>query len=100
MDTSNEAVFRRWIDEGLNRKNLEVLRDCRTEDFTWHGGGAMLGVTGYREWVLAYWAAFADLHAEMREHSLGQLSRARSGGPGGDPASAEIIDRAHLGLET
>lgn len=66
----NEAAFRRLVEEGPNRGNLDVVNEVLTEDVTFHFAGEPAPLTGrdtVRARIEAVRAAFPDLRAEIEQ---------------------------------
>jgi len=61
----NKALVRRWIDEGFNKKNLNVLAEIFAEDFAVNG--QRIGRAGLRQSMSRFQTAFPDLHVTITE---------------------------------
>ncbi len=59
-----KRIARRFIEEGLNKHNLDLMNEIYTADTIWHGPGGreMKGLSQVREMVQGYVTAFPDLH--------------------------------------
>jgi predicted ester cyclase len=60
----NIAIVRRFIDEVLNKGQLELIPELWASDLVWHGGslGTIQGVKAYTEMLSGSAASFEDLH--------------------------------------
>jgi acetyl esterase len=66
----NVAVVRRFIDEAVNGRNLDVIEETWADDLIWHGGsmGTLVGKDAYREFVAANASdAWSDMRLEVHE---------------------------------
>jgi predicted ester cyclase len=95
MSESNKAVYRRWIEEGINKKHVDLVDECVAEGYVFHGPGNVTanGPAGLRELVTGYLTAFPDLHitiddlvAEGEKVVLKVTARGTHKGPLGDIA--------------
>jgi predicted ester cyclase len=61
---SNIAIVRRFIDEVLNKGQLELIPELWASDLVWHGGslGTVQGVEAYTRMLSGSAASFEDLH--------------------------------------
>jgi steroid delta-isomerase-like uncharacterized protein len=59
----NERVVRRFIEEGINGRRLEVLDEVFAPEFVWHGGafGEVRGLEDFKQAVGPFFVAFPDL---------------------------------------
>ena len=57
------AVVRRFLERGLGRGDLAVMRACVHEDVAWHGGslGEVRGRDAFERFVAPFFTAFPDL---------------------------------------
>jgi predicted ester cyclase len=58
----NKALYRRFIEEVINRHNLDRLEAFLRPDIIEHAPGMPSGVAGARQLTAAYFTAFPDLH--------------------------------------
>ncbi len=64
----NKAIYRRFFDGVMNRKDLALPDDLLAEDFTGHAEpppGMPGGAEGFRLMVAALHNAFPDMHVEI-----------------------------------
>lgn len=61
----NKAIVRRWIEEGFNRKNVNVVDDLFGDDFA--VSGQRIGRAGLKQVMNQRLAAFPDLHVSILE---------------------------------
>ena len=58
----NKETVRRYIEEALNKGNLEVVDDCFSEDWVYNGPAEAKGPEGFKQLVTIMRTAFPDLH--------------------------------------
>ena len=65
----NKAVVRRYLEEVFHNGNLEVIDECISEDWVYHGpeGFKTIGPEGFRQMVLMWRTAFPDIHYNIEE---------------------------------
>ena len=63
----NVALFRRFVDEVINNRNVAVIDTMVAEDFVEHGGlpGFPAGRDGLKQLFAAVLGGFPDLHAQV-----------------------------------
>ena len=63
----NKAVVRRFIEEGINGRRLEVIDEAFAPDFVWHGGafGEVQGLETFKQAIGPFFAAFPDLSVSL-----------------------------------
>lgn len=70
-ERDNEAVVRRYVEEGYNEKDPAVLRETMAEDVVVHGllgaGGPVEGIEAYGEYAAALMRAFPDMAGEIHD---------------------------------
>jgi predicted ester cyclase len=59
----HKAIARRWIDDGFNRKNLDVVSEIFADDVVVNG--QRIGRQGLKQGMGERFAAFPDLHVEL-----------------------------------
>jgi steroid delta-isomerase-like uncharacterized protein len=59
----NEALVRRWIDEGFNKHHLDVVDELFAESFAVNGN--RIGREGLKQSMTRHLAAFPDLHVTI-----------------------------------
>jgi len=75
-----EQLLRRWIDEGWNAQNLQVIGEIFSEDYEATGGlsnlvGDIHGHDGLSEYAQRTFDAFSDLKVAIREiHVCGNIA--------------------------
>ncbi len=62
----------RTFEEMVNGRNLDLIPQLYTEDFTWHGPGGrdLTGIDQLREMVEGYLTAFPDLHMTVEQQMV------------------------------
>src|SRR5262245_28519470 len=65
QEQRNRAVFRTFVEDGINRRNLDILDDLMTPTIVDHDlpPGTPPGPAGVKEKLSAFLAAFPDLKA-------------------------------------
>ena len=60
---------KRAFEEVMNDRNLDLLPQLYTEDFSWHGPGGLelTGIDQLRELMEGYLTAFPDLHMTIEQ---------------------------------
>jgi steroid delta-isomerase-like uncharacterized protein len=61
----NKALYRRFIEEVINRHDLDRLEAFLTPDIIEHTPGMPSGVAGARQFTAAYFTAFPDLQLSI-----------------------------------
>ena len=61
----NEALVRRWIDDGFNKRSLAVVDELFANGFTVNGN--VIGRDGVRQSMRRYLDAFHDLHVTIND---------------------------------
>ena len=102
-------IFRRAIDEGWNKGNLEVIDELFAPDFVEHQAGIGPGREGVKGSIRALRTAFPDLHLTLEDSATnGDVVWARLAGtathrgpfmgvPGsGRPIRVDVIDIARV----
>jgi len=66
---ANKAKIRRFLEEGINQKNLAVLPEIFDADLAWHGGafGEVRGLETFLQVVGPFFMAFPDLTVTVRD---------------------------------
>lgn len=64
-----KEVYRRFLDEGFNRGNLDALDDILTPDYVDHNAppGTLPGPAGIKPIIAAFRAAFPDVHMTIED---------------------------------
>jgi steroid delta-isomerase-like uncharacterized protein len=59
----NKRIVRRFLEEGLNGRNLGLLDEVFAPDFVWHGNsfGEVTGLEPFKQVVAPFFAALPDL---------------------------------------
>ncbi len=67
-----ENLLKRWIDQGWNAQNLEIIPEIFSEEYEASGGssniiGSIHGHEGLRQYAKMTFDAFSDLYVEILE---------------------------------
>jgi predicted ester cyclase len=105
MTDSNEAIYRRLIEEGFNQGNLAVVDELMAPDAREHQRGAGDGIEGAKNTIMYLRSAFPDFKITIDEVVLSGdkvWARQRGGGtnlgsfaghpPSGRKAFTDVID--------
>ena len=68
MTEENKALYRRFVEEVFNGKDLSVIDELVAEDFTEHSQpppGIPQGTEGLKRIFASYFRAFPDLHVAI-----------------------------------
>ena len=64
---TNKALYRSFMDQVWNKKDLAALDRYLAPDFIEHNKNLPTGLAGRKQFVTAVQAAFSDYHAEVEE---------------------------------
>jgi len=64
---ANKALYRNFMDEVWNRRDLTAIDRYLAPDFVEHNKNLPPGMAGRKQFVTAVQAAFSDYHAEVEE---------------------------------
>ena len=69
MSEENKALFRRFIDEVVNKHNVDVIDELMEPNFIEHNlpPGAAPGVAGMKQFMGMFFSAFPDLKSTVGE---------------------------------
>ena len=66
MSEENKEVYRRFVEEVLNQKNLDLLFELLDTNFVWHGGSQTVhGPLGMKQMITGFLAGLPDLHLNI-----------------------------------
>ena len=67
-ETRNEEILRRWIDEAINKGQVDVLDELAASDYVYHGPGQEIhGVAEFKQLLSGFLTAFPDLHCTIED---------------------------------
>ena len=71
MSAQNRALVHRFYDEVLNRRDPEAAREICTPDYAHHDPtlpeGETRGIDGYLKAIAAFFSAFPDFRADVKD---------------------------------
>src|SRR5215204_4767351 len=66
---TNKQIVRRFLEAGLNGRDLGVLDQVFASDFHWHGNslGEVAGLENFKQVIAPLFAAFPDMTIEVED---------------------------------